>query len=163
VTQLSNANLQGMKTLILDSNLYINTDDIPWTPWVIPGMYFKMLSYEGEKCSLLVKMDKGITLAMHRHLEPVEFFLLEGSFGYVDDETGEEYLVRKMGYLFEPPGTVHRPITPDGCLGFSVLHGKIQGFDADGNSIELGTVEYLRRAEANNALGHLKQMAKIAA
>ena len=155
MTQLSNANTHGMKTLILESNLYINTDEIPWTAWVIPGMWFKMLHYEGEKCSLLVKMDKGITLAMHRHLEPVEFFLLEGSFGYVDDETGEEYLVKKMGYLFEPPGTVHRPITPDGCLGFSVLHGKIQGFDQDGNSMELGTAEYYRRAKENNAVAHL--------
>ena len=161
--QLSNANTQDMKTLILEDNLYINTDDIPWTAWVIPGMWFKMLNYEGERCTLLVKMDKGTKLAMHRHLEPVEFFLLEGSFGYINDETGEEYLVKKMGYLYEPPGTVHRPITPDGCLGFSVLHGKIQGYDDEGNALELGTAEYFRRAQANNAVAHLEPKSKVAA
>ena len=163
MTLLSNSNTQGMKTLILDTNLYIDTDEIPWTAWVIPGMWFKMLHYEGEKCSLLVRMEKGITLAIHKHLEPVEFFLMEGSFGYVDEDTGTEYLVKKMGYLYEPPGTAHRPITPDGCLGFSVLHGKIQGFDEQGNSIELGTAEYYRRAKANNAVAHLQRTERIAA
>ena len=163
MADLSNANIQGMKTLILDENLYVDTDEIPWTAWVIPGMWFKMLNYEGDRCSLLVKMDKGITLAMHKHHEPVEFFLLEGSFGYVDEETGKEYLVRKMGYLFEPPGTVHRPITPDGCMGFAVLHGKIAGFDENGNELELGTAEYYRRAKANNEVAHLEDETKIAA
>lgn len=157
MTTLSAEQTFGMKTIIHKENLYLDTNDIPWTAWVIPGMWFKLLQVDGERCSLLVKIEKGTTLAIHRHLEPVEFFLMEGSFGYVDEETGEEYLIKEMGYLFEPPGTVHRPISPDGCLGFSVLHGKIQGFDDDGNEIELGTSEYLRLAIENNAASHLVQ------
>ncbi|MFT4507116.1 cupin domain-containing protein [Caballeronia sp. 15711] len=153
--KLSAENTHGMNTEISTGSRFVDTESIPWTPFVMDGMHFKLLDYDEDRCTLFVKIDKGTTLAIHQHLAPVEFFLLEGSFGYVDEATGKESIIRKMGYMFEPPGTAHRPISPDGCIGFSVLHGDIRGFDDAGNPVEIGPSEYYRRAKLNNAVSHL--------
>jgi quercetin dioxygenase-like cupin family protein len=156
--KLSADNTHGMQTMISASNRFTDTESIPWTPFVLEGMYFKLLDYDGDRCTILARLDKGAKLAIHQHLAPVELFVLEGSFGYVDDETGKEYLVRKYGYMYEPPGTAHRPVSPEGGLGVSILHGKIRGFDDQGNERDVGPSEYYRLAKLNNAVGHLQDL-----
>lgn len=159
--QLSGNYEHAMAEKISTGNRFTDTESIPWTRFVLNGLWFKLLDYDDQRCTMFVKIDKGAKLAIHQHIAPVEFFLLEGSFGYVDESTGTEHMIRKLGYMFEPPGTAHRPISPDGCVGISVLHGNIKGFDDDGNETEIGPAEYYRRAKENNAVAHLEKHQKI--
>lgn len=154
--QLSEANVHGMKPRMLEGNLFLDTGKVPWTPFFINDIEFKILNVEGSTSTLLVRVAKGAKLTMHRHLFPVEFFLIEGSFGYADAETGKENWIGPMGFLYEPPGTVHQPLCPDGALGVAVFHGPVAGFDKDGNEIVIGIEDYYQRAKENNAVAHLR-------
>jgi quercetin dioxygenase-like cupin family protein len=102
-----------------------------------------------------VKVEKGTKLAIHQHLQPVELYLMTGSFGYQDAETGTTDMIYEGGYLYEPPGTIHEPTSPDGFTGIAVIHGEVTGFDGDGKPISIGPKDYYQRAKENKAVAHL--------
>lgn len=136
-------------------NRFTDTHKIPWTAFFLNGVDYKLLDFTGDRCTLLVKVEKGTKLAIHRHLQPVELFLMSGSFGYHDQTTGTTDMIYEGGYLYEPPGTVHEPTSPDGFTGIAVIHGEVAGFDANGNEISIGPKDYYARAKENNAVAHL--------
>lgn len=136
-------------------NRFTDTNLIPWTSFFLNGVDYKLLDFTGERCTLLVKVEKGTKLAIHQHLGPVEVFLMSGSFGYTDEETGESNMIYTGGYLYEPPSTVHQPVSPDGFTGVAVIHGPVVGFAADGSEVNIGPLDYYLRAKENNAVAHL--------
>ena len=134
---------------------FTDTNLIPWTAFFLNGVDYKLLDFTGDRCTLLVKLEKGTKLAIHQHLGPVEVYLMSGSFGYVDEATGESHMIYAGGYLYEPPSTVHQPVSPDGFTGIAVIHGDVLGFAADGSQVNIGPIDYYRRAKENNAVAHL--------
>jgi quercetin dioxygenase-like cupin family protein len=136
-------------------NRFTDTHKIPWTSFFLNGVDYKLLDFTGERCTLLVKVEKGTKLAIHQHLQPVELYLMTGSFGYQDAETGTTDMIYEGGYLFEPPGTIHEPTSPDGFTGIAVIHGAVVGFDANGEQVSIGPKDYFQRAKENNAVAHL--------
>jgi len=95
------------------------------------GAYFKLLSADAEsgRFTLLIRLQTGCIAPNHRHLGAVEGMVLEGGFFYADNPQ-----VRYTAgmYLFEPAGSVHQPVSPDGALMFAVFHGPVEGIDSDG-------------------------------
>ena len=124
-------------------------------------MEFKLLNYTGDTVTIVTRIKKGTKLAIHQHLGPVELYCIEGSFGYKDEDGGEN-LIRDGGYLYEPPGTVHEPLCPDGLFGIAVVHGPLRGFAADGAEVFIGPKEYYEMAKANNAIAHLGEYKAVA-
>lgn len=136
-------------------NRFTDTNTIPWTSFFLNGVDYKLLDFNGERCTLLVKVEKGTKLAIHQHLEPVELYLISGSFGYADPESGKTDMIYAGGYLYEPPGTVHEPTSPDGFVGVAVIHGAVRGYASDGTEVRIGPKDYYARAKENNAVAHL--------
>ncbi|MEI7786054.1 MAG: cupin domain-containing protein [Betaproteobacteria bacterium] len=154
-SMISDANPGNLVAKREKGNRFTDTHNIPWTSFFLNGVDYKLLDFAGERCTLLVKVEKGTKLAIHQHLQPVELYLMSGSFGYHDAETGVTNMIYEGGYLYEPPGTVHEPTTPDGFTGIAVIHGDVAGFDAQGNQVRIGPKDYYQRAKENNAVAHL--------
>ncbi|WP_159591279.1 cupin domain-containing protein [Hydrogenophaga sp. BPS33] len=155
MNMISDAKSGSLKAKKEKGNRFTDTNTIPWTSFFLNGVDYKLLDFAGERCTLLVKVEKGTKLAIHQHLKPVELYLMSGSFGYEDAESGTADMIYAGGYLYEPPGTVHEPTSPDGFVGVAVIHGHVVGFDAQGKEVRIGPEDYYRRAKENNAVAHL--------
>lgn len=136
-------------------NRFTDTTTIPWTKLFLNGVEYKLLDYNGERCTVLVRVAKGVKLAIHQHIDPVELYLFDGSFGYTDAATGTTDMIYGQGYMYEPPGTVHEPVSPDGFTGLAIIYGNVRGFDANGNEVLIGPKDYYETARANGATAHL--------
>jgi quercetin dioxygenase-like cupin family protein len=81
----------------------LNPEEIPWIP-LGPGESFKPLRFlsDDRGRALLLRLDPGIVVPMHRHLGEVHGFNLAGRRKLL--ETGE--IVGPGGYVFEPSGNV---------------------------------------------------------
>lgn len=152
---LSDNHTGNLKAKKEAGNRFTDTNLVPWTSFFLNGVDYKLLDFTGDRCTLLVKVEKGTTLAIHQHLGAVEVFLMSGSFGYTDEATGESNMIYTGGYLYEPPSTVHQPVSPDGFTGIAVIHGDVLGFAADGSEVKIGPIDYYQRAKENNAVAHL--------
>lgn len=108
-----------------------NPQELPWIPWAMKGAQFKLLSAVPEtgRFSLLIRLEKGFTAPLHRHIGAVEGFITEGGFHYADKPA-----VRFAAgtYLLEKDGAVHQPVSPEGAVMFAVFHGPVEGLDSQG-------------------------------
>lgn len=145
----------NLKPNSLEGKLFIEVEKIPWTPFSIPGNYFKILMIDNERITMFMKQDADAVLNPHKHDTPVELFLLEGSVGYKDPNSDKEYRIGKMGYMFEPPGTVHAPVT-SGAMGLAILHGPITGFNDKNEPVSVTAQDLYNMAKANNAVSHFE-------
>lgn len=134
---------------------FINPDWIPWTDWLMPGTYFKLLMCDlvSGNFTLLLKVDPGVKAAVHWHLHNTEAFILEGGFYY--DEEGDDKGYPNY-YTCEAAGNVHEPFTtPEGCIMFAVSHGPIGGYDDDGNLVVMADARlHYYMAKENNAVDY---------
>ena len=96
------------------------------------GAYFKLLHADPDTghFSLLIKLDKGATAPVHRHVGAVEGMILEGGFHYQDQP---EIRFTAGCYLRENDGAIHQPVSPEGALMFAVFYGAVEGMDEVGN------------------------------
>jgi anti-sigma factor ChrR (cupin superfamily) len=117
-----------------DSLFTCNPMELKWIPWAMRGASFKLLSADPAtgRFSLLIKVEKGITAPVHRHVGAVEGYVLEGGFHYKD---APEIQFSAGCYLLEKDGAVHQPVSQDGAVMFAVFHGAIEGLDGDGKVI----------------------------
>ena len=106
--------------------------EMQWVPWAMRGAHFKLLHADPEtgRFSLLIKLDKGVTAPVHRHVGAVEGMILEGGFHYQDQP---DIRFTAGSYLLENDGAVHQPVSPEGAIMFAVFHGAVEGLDKDGN------------------------------
>ncbi|MGE0230947.1 MAG: cupin domain-containing protein [Flavobacteriaceae bacterium] len=160
--KITDNNVGGLVARQEEGNRFTDTNNIPWTEFYIDGVDFKLLNYDGERVTIVTRIKKGTKLAIHQHMGPVELYVIEGSFGYKDAETGRDNMIYAGGYLYEPPSTVHEPVCPDGLLAVAVVHGPLKGFAADGSEVYIGPKEYYEMAKANNAIAHLTETRKVA-
>lgn len=105
---------------------------LPWIRWAMEGAWFKLLSADLDtgRFSLMIKLDKGCTAPIHRHVGAVEGWILEGGFHYADDPQ-RRFIAGT--YLLEKDGAVHQPISPEGAIMFAVFHGPVEGLGPDGS------------------------------
>lgn len=131
---------------------FFDPDSVPWTPWAMPGTYFKLLNINeaNGRFTFLLKVDPGTVAPIHKHLGEGEAFILDGSFGY-GAEVG-----RAGWYSHEAAGSFHIPHSPDGLLMFAISHGAIAGYAEDGSIAGLIDVEWMfESARANGAADHI--------
>lgn len=130
---------------------------LPWVPWAMEGAQFKLLSADPDsgRFTLLIRLEKGCTAPMHRHVGAVEGLILDGGFYYADEPQ------TRFGagtYLLEKDGAVHQPVSPDGAIMFAVFHGPVEGLDRDGGIA--GRVDcrwHMKTWEAAVAAGGLRR------
>ncbi len=92
-----------MQTVPGHASQRLDLDHIPWVP-LGPGESFKPLRFlPGERGrALLLRLEPGVVVPLHRHLGEVHGFNLAGQRELI--ETGE--VVGPGGYVYEPAGNV---------------------------------------------------------
>lgn len=114
-----------------DRKDFVNPDWIPWTDWLMPGTYFKLLFCDlvSGNFTLLLKVDPNTKAAVHWHLHNTEAYIIEGGFYYEDgDDKGYAGY-----YTCESAGAIHEPFTaPEGVTMLAISHGPIGGYTDEG-------------------------------
>ena len=121
----------------------LDTAALPWVP-LKPGLAFKPLAYFPGNMGwqLLLKVDPGTKIALHRHTGPVHAFNLSGS-RLLD--TGE--IAGPGSYVFEPAGNVDcwEAVGEEPCIVHIEVNGRNEYFDAAGNVDHVADAEGSRR------------------
>ncbi len=92
-----------MQTVASHASQHLDLDRMPWVP-LGPGESFKPLRFLPDERgrALLLRLEPGVVVPLHRHLGEVHGFNLAGQRELI--ETGE--VVGPGGYVYEPAGNV---------------------------------------------------------
>ena len=129
-------------------------DTLPWVPQA-DGVSARLLhiSTENGSWANLLRVTKQGTVSLHRHLGPVEAWVVGGQWRYLE----HDWVARPGMYVFEPAGDVHTLVNAgtDEMITLFVIHGPIEYLSPDGDVIFTETAEtkltrYVRYCEANN-------------
>lgn len=150
-TTSADAKVNDMLTLPYPT--FVRAGDIPWKPWVMEGVEYKLLALDpktnGFTCML--RVQPGVTAPVHHHLGAIEVYVVEGEICYVDSDMG-----RQGDYMYEPAGDIHRPVSHTGCILFAVFHGPIAGLNDDGSIAGIVDAKMMREmAEAHGTAQYL--------
>jgi quercetin dioxygenase-like cupin family protein len=136
-----------------DGFVIARTKSIPWTPWALPGSYFKLLHINRAigMSVALVKLDPGEKTPPHHHYGDAIVYVLDGSFSYERGEIFED------DFICEPGGVTHEPtIGPKGLVTLTVFFSGLGGVDGDNRVAGfVGCDEMYQMALKNGAAGHL--------
>jgi len=139
-----------------DGSMIVRAAQIPWTPWALPGTWFKLLDYNRNHSyiCMLLKIAEDAPSIVHKHIGAANAYIVQGGFGY---EHGDVY---EGDYLVEGGGVTHTPYAhPGGCILLGFNHGAVQGFNPDGTIAGVIDVDwYIDAAKRNNAFAHLENM-----
>jgi anti-sigma factor ChrR (cupin superfamily) len=74
-----------------DGSSIVRVEQLPWTPWGMPGTYFKLLKLDDGIGIMvfLLKVDPNVELSPHKHFGNGNVYVLKGGFGY---ENGQRRL-----------------------------------------------------------------------
>jgi len=127
---------------------FFDPGTLDWNDWVMPGTYFKLLNLNELTggFTMILKVDPDVTAPVHYHSGGIEVYVIEGEFGYGDDDRGGTGT-----YALESGGSIHQPSSPGGVTMFAVVHGPLVGYHEDG-SIAVVVDEM---AMENNAADHI--------
>lgn len=131
-----------------------NVDDIPWTPFPMPGTSFKLLNVNETSgaTSILLYVAENAEAPLHLHVGAAEAYNIFGRWAY----EGEGASVGPNCYVYEPAGIVHLPKQETESLMFGIFHGPIIGYSPNGDVAGIITADLLYDlAAANNAVSHL--------
>ena len=101
---------------------YLVIDDQPWRDTPCTGVQWKKLRYDPStgQSAVLLRFEPGAAYVTHRHPAGEEYIVLEGSVIDGSQTWG-------MGsYIYHPPGSVHTPYSPEGCLLYVTLGKPIE-------------------------------------
>ena len=106
-------------------DLLLNPDDIPWIPQA-DGVWFRPLRIspaQGTWTNLLRVTRQG-TISLHRHLAPVEAWVVAGQWRYLE----HDWTARPGHYVYEPAGDIHTLTTVDHeeMVTLFSMHGPIE-------------------------------------
>jgi quercetin dioxygenase-like cupin family protein len=105
----------------------LDTSAVEWRDFDdAPGVQYKVLRHhEGRRgITLLLQFAPGAHYPTHRHPEGEEYYVLDGTL----QDGGRLY--GPHTYVFQPPGSVHRPASPNGCVLLVTLPAHIEPVDA---------------------------------
>ncbi len=130
----------------------MQVDDIPWTPFVFPKTFFKILHIDRDRGSatLMLLSEKGAPTPLHKHVGAADIYVLRGSFDYEEGHAATGCFVHEGG------GVVHVAETDDEVLALVTFHGPLVGLDDDGSVNGLCDCDlFIELADKNNAISHL--------
>lgn len=135
-------------------DLLLNPDTIPWVPQA-DGVWFRPLRLSPGlgTWSNLLRVTKQGRINLHRHLAPVEAWVIRGQWRYLE----HEWVAGPGNYVYEPAGDVHTLVTlgEEEMITLFTMHGPIEYMDPDGELIFTETADtklnrYLDFCAANN-------------
>ncbi|GAA4936882.1 quercetin dioxygenase-like cupin family protein [Nonomuraea thailandensis] len=102
----------------------VDPADLPWVPQA-EGVWFKPLRLSpvsGTWTNLLKVTRRGV-ISRHRHPFPVEAWVLQGSWRYLE----HDWTAGPGSYVYEPAGDVHTLVTEgeDEMVTLFSMHGRI--------------------------------------
>lgn len=127
-TQLDDAPV--MKKVTLPYPKFENLDEIPWKPYVMPGVEYKLMSINNRTggFTCLLRVAPNTAAPVHHHLGAIELIVLSGDIHYDKADVGVA-----GAYMYEPAGDIHQPKSESGCVLFCVFDGPIAGLSDDGS------------------------------
>ena len=108
-----------MINMQFEQRVVIDTNDLPWQPSPVPGVWRKPLAREEAErghATSVVRYDPGASFPRHGHPLGEEILVLEGVFS---DERGD---FGTGSYFRNPPGSSHAPFSRLGCVLLVKLH-----------------------------------------
>jgi len=154
MTAQTNTVSEPIKVTEHTRKVFFDPSSLPWTDWVMPGTYFKLLNLNDIQGSftILLKVDPDMDTPIHKHTGGVEAFVLDGEFGYGEDRGSAGT------YAFEASGSVHQPSSPGGTVMFAVIYGPIVGYNEDGTVAGVVDNDLMYElACANSAADHIQR------
>jgi 2,4'-dihydroxyacetophenone dioxygenase len=130
------------------SDLLLDPDAIPWVPQA-DGVWFRPLRLSpglGTWSNLLRVTRKG-RINLHRHLAPVEAWVIRGQWRYLE----HDWVARPGNYVYEPAGDVHTLITEgdEEMITLFTMHGPIEYIGPNGELLFTETAETKLRRYLN--------------
>ena len=122
------------------SDLLIDANELPWVPQD-EGVWFKPLRLapeEGVWINLL-KFEAHGRLNRHRHLGPVEAWVLQGRWRYLE----HDWVAGPGSFVYEPTGDVHTLIVESGeeMITLFNIRGAIEYLDDDDQVVKIETAD----------------------
>jgi 2,4'-dihydroxyacetophenone dioxygenase len=156
--RLSNTAQGMMRAAVKDETLFLDTNSLPWTPWVMDGVEYKLLHWNEvtDRATVLFRVPAGSRLPVHEHIDEVEAFIIKGCFAYEADEINPAREVRELGFMYEPKHTTHKPVIPEETLMLVIFQGPVAGYDNGDTPVITGGRDLYEWAKVNNAVPHLK-------
>ena len=108
-----------MLNMQFDRRVMIDTNDRPWQPSPVSGVWRKPLAREEAErghATSIVRYDPGASFPRHGHPLGEEILVLDGVFS---DEHGN---FGAGTYFRNPPGSSHAPFSNEGCVLLVKLH-----------------------------------------
>lgn len=110
----------------------VDSSDLPWVEQA-DGVWFKPLRLTPETgtWTSLLRVSAGGMVSRHRHLGPVQAWVLQGSWRYLE----HPWVAGPGSFVYEPAGDVHTLVVEPGeeMVTMFVVQGAIEYLDADGN------------------------------
>jgi quercetin dioxygenase-like cupin family protein len=127
---------------VATSQAFLDSERIPWIP-LGPGESFKPLRFlpDDRGRILLLRLEPGSTVPLHRHLGDVHVFNLAGSRRL---DTGE--VVGPGGYVYEPAGNVDSwvAVGEEPVIVHITAFGAMEYLDASGTVVQRDSPSSLR-------------------
>ena len=116
-------------------DLQVAEADVPWVPNG-QGLAFKPLHYSPGSgwWANLVRVERGGHISRHRHLGPVQGYVLQGAWRYRE----HDWTAAAGSYVWEPAGDVHtlEVLGDETMITLFTVHGAIQYLDEDGRVVQ---------------------------
>jgi 2,4'-dihydroxyacetophenone dioxygenase len=117
------------------ADLQISENDMPWVPNG-QGLSFKPLHFSPAAgwWVNLIRVERGGHISRHRHLAPVQGYVLQGAWRYLE----HDWTAEAGSYVWEPAGDVHtlEVLGDETMITLFTVHGAIQYLDDDGNLVQ---------------------------
>ncbi len=109
----------------MNESLQIDGAALPWRDSPYPGVRWKKLEHDPQtgRSTVLLRFAPGARYGAHRHPEGEQYLVLEGSL----EDGGSTW--GPGSYVHHPPGSVHAPSSPEGCVVFVTLPRPIEMLD----------------------------------
>jgi len=108
------------------SHKILDTQTLEWRDFEeAPGVRYKVLRHhEGRRgLTILLQFEPGASYPTHRHPEGEEYYVLDG------DMRDGAHTYGTNTYVYHPPGSVHRPMSPSGCTLLVTLPAHVERTD----------------------------------
>ncbi|HTW06500.1 MAG TPA: 2,4'-dihydroxyacetophenone dioxygenase family protein [Acidimicrobiales bacterium] len=113
---------------------------LPWVPQA-DGVFFKPLRVDREHGTWtnLLRVTRQGTVSRHRHLAPVEAWVISGEWRYLE----RDWVARPGTYIFEPEGDIHTLVNNGEATMVTLfcIHGPIEYLGPGGEVVFTETAE----------------------
>lgn len=99
------------------SSRYVDVDAMEWQPTPTEGIHMKVLMKDeaNGRLTALIRWSPGASLALHRHNDIEQSYILEGS---LCDHEGE---CKAGQFVWRPAGSEHRAWSPNGAVLLAIF------------------------------------------